>query len=468
MKKMFYCFPFAVFILFSLKVFGQENLLYESIQQAKANKVGFQEIPDVFDQAPNDREILGHFEKPGEVQSFLFKKNVFDGLSAAITLVLPLKDGQIQLELLEVPDFFYGYEVVTSEGERRPAGQDIRHYRGIVNDDPASVVAISFLKGEVMGIIATEKGNFNLSLDRKNSKHVLFNENNLKDKAAFDCGVDHNHDFGGYDPGVLSKASKHSINSEDVCTRIYIETEHDIFVDRGSTNAVETYVAGVFNQVAALYQNENVEIRLSEIFIWTTTDPYTAVNANALLNQFQGHRVSFNGDLGQLLTFRGTGNIPSGWAAGFDGLCNTDVSERLSVSMFNNHISYSQIPTFSYPVFLVAHELGHLFGSHHTHACVWNENNNTAIDGCETTEGTCPQPGIPSGGGTIMSYCALQNVGVNFNLGFGLQPGNVIRNSVANSDCLCECVNSTISGPDYLCSSTSFTLQDPPQGASVS
>ena len=88
---------------------------------------------------------------------------------------------------------------------------------------------------------------------------------------------------------------------------------------------------------------------------------------------------------------------------------------------------------------VVTHEMGHLIGSRHTHACVWN-GNNTAIDGCEgQTEGSCSLPGYPSGGGTIMSYCHLQSVGINFNNGFGTQPGNVIRNTVANANCLTPC-----------------------------
>ena len=46
-------------------------------------------------------------------------------------------------------------------------------------------------------------------------------------------------------------------------------------------------------------------------------------------------------------------------------------------------------------------------GSSHTHACVWN-GDNTAIDGCAATEGSCARGGIPpSNGGTIMSYCDL-------------------------------------------------------------
>lgn len=155
------------------------------------------------------------------------------------------------------------------------------------------------------------------------------------------------------------------------------------------------------------------------------------------------------------MTFR---SIGGGIAAGFNGICNSNTAQRLSVAMLNNN--YSTVPNYSWSVYVVTHEFGHLFGSRHTHACVWN-GNNTAIDGCVETEGDCSLPDIPSGGGTLMSYCHLQSVGINFNLGFGNQPGNIIRNSVENGDCLCECINATISGPTVICSSSgsSYSVQ---------
>lgn len=84
------------------------------------------------------------------------------------------------------------------------------------------------------------------------------------------------------------------------------------------------------------------------------------------------------------------------------------------------------MPVYSFSVTVVTHEEGHVMGSRHTHACVWN-GNNTAIDGCGPAEGfpyegACSGAPIPENGGTIMSYCHLSPVGIDFNLGFGHSP----------------------------------------------
>lgn len=43
---------------------------------------------------------------------------------------------------------------------------------GIVKGDPNSLVAISFLEEEIMGIIATDKGNWNLTFDKPSNQHI--------------------------------------------------------------------------------------------------------------------------------------------------------------------------------------------------------------------------------------------------------------------------------------------------------
>jgi hypothetical protein len=116
-------------------------------------------------------------------------------------------------------------------------------------------------------------------------------------------------------------------------------------------------------------------------------------------------------------------------------------------------------------VMVITHEMGHLMGSNHTHACVWN-GNNTAIDGCAAVEGDCARPGNPPTGGTIMSYCHLQGVGINFNKGFGPQPTAVILNKIANAgSCLDE--EEIDNPPVAVCKSTYVVQLDSNGEASI-
>ena len=93
---------------------------------------------------------------------------------------------------------------------------------------------------------------------------------------------------------------------------------------------------------------------------------------------------------------------------------------------------------------VVTHEQGHLMGSRHTHACVWN-GNNTAIDGCGPAagygyEGSCSGAPIPSGGGTIMSYCHFEfrRYQSFFRIWFAAQV--VIINKYNSGACLTACI----------------------------
>ena len=110
---------------------------------------------------------------------------------------------------------------------------------------------------------------------------------------------------------------------------------------------------------------------------------------------------------------------------------------------------------------VVTHEQGHLMGSRHTHACVWN-GNNTAIDNCGPSqgygyEGSCSGAPTPTNGGTIMSYCHLVGgVGINFNNGFGSQPAAVIINKYNAASCLTACGTTGCPTPNGL-SATSVT-----------
>ena len=427
MKKVSLITLLSVFCFVCFPLFGHENRLYSEIQQAKEKNVYFENV--ALPRVNPNAEVLKNFINPAEV--FFFGNISLDLKNnpvKAMDLLLPLNNETMILELIEVPEDFYGYIIRTSEGETFAANKEIKHYRGIVNGDIHSVVAITFYEDEIMGLICTDEGNYNIAKDKQSNKYILYNDKNLKETSPFNCG---NTDdlLHSYEPEVLF--GERAVDALIKKVRFYVETEYDIFQNKGSVAAVETYVSSLFNQVAILYLNEEIKTEISELYVWTSNDPFTGTSTDALLTQFKNNTTSINGDLGILLTFR---DIGGGQAAGFSGLCNPSVKESLAVAMIYPY--FSTVPVYSWSVMVCTHELGHLFGSRHTHACVWN-GNNTAIDGCAGyVEGSCSLPSAyPPGGGTLMSYCHMTN-GINFSLGFGEQPGNLIRNKVINAPCL--------------------------------
>ncbi len=341
------------------------------------------------------------------------------------------------LDLVEVSASFYDYVVTTSSGDRYHGDPSKgRHYRGVVRGrENESLVALSLFEGEMMGVVSIDWGNLNIGKLQGEDTHILYNDKDLIDPPSFTCDTPDDPSLPSYDREMLLGSHRSATSTSGKCARLYYETEYDIYQDKGSVANVESYIMGLHNQVATLYANEQIETRVSELRVWDTADPYTATNTASLLSQFQSQTSSLNGDLGQLLTFRSVG----GGRAYVGTLCFSNPSYRIGVSGIAP--SFENFPTYSWSVMVVTHEFGHLFGSQHTHACVWN-GDNTAIDGCAgSTEGSCDVPGYPPEGGTIMSYCHQRSVGINFSEGFGPQPGNVIRDRVTNGSCLGNCGN---------------------------
>ncbi|MGB7926264.1 MAG: proprotein convertase P-domain-containing protein [Pyrinomonadaceae bacterium] len=348
-------------------------------------------------------------------------------------LTLPLPDGKggtIELELVKVDIFAPGFTVKTSDPTTEPLDESLGiHYRGIVKGNDHSLAAISIFNNEVMGFYSTEAdGNSilgRLGGHNPTDKHILYAEKDLKVSSNFQCDTK--------DDGVTLPASVLQEPDEVAarCVRIYMEANYDLFLNKGSAANTTSYLTGMFNQSATLYSNEGLPVSISQIFVWTSPSPYTGTTSLEQLQQFQNFRTTFNGDLAHLLTLQsGFGGI-----AYRPGLCNTGSAYAFSAI----DPTFNTVPTYSWTVEVFTHETGHNLGSPHTQSCAWN-GDNTAIDGCAAPEGgNCPRPGLPPGGGTIMSYCHLTSVGINFTLGFGPQPRNVILNRFNTVTCLTDC-----------------------------
>ncbi len=356
---------------------------------------------------------------------------------ADLTLTLPrLEKAALEIELVSVNIYGEGFSVKESSTTRPTDVDPGVHYRGIIKGQPNSIVAFSVFEDEVYGLISSDQtGNLVLgkipNADKTTqNRYILYRDQELMQQVPFACDTP---DDG---PSYTADQLRETVSSRTVddCVEVYFEIDHDIYLNKGGTTQAANYMTALFNEVATLYANDDVNLVISEIMVWNTPSPYSGSSSGALLNQFQGYRGSFNGNIAQLVSYQASGGI-----AVLSGLCHPYVPARMSFASIGT--GFNTVPTYSWSVMVVAHELGHLLGSQHTHACVWN-GNGTAIDGCAGfTDGNCPNPGYPSNGGTIMSYCHITTAGINFNNGFGQQPGNVIRNMIGNSSCLQACAN---------------------------
>ena len=316
------------------------------------------------------------------------------------------------------------------------------HYYGVVKEFDQSLVSFTIINGELRIVIGIEGENINIGkIKNRNSYAFVPTANSTLTR-------------GGCDTDLLPKSNrKVSTNHTsaqnalpDGCIDIYFELDYQTYLDNGSSVAnTVAYFQGLFNEVSTLYLNEQINVQISELLVWEEQDPYPHGGTSiTTLYEFADkiEQEDYNGDLAHLIS-----SVQSfrGGVAYLDVLCSPVREWTTGFSEITG--SYNNVPTYSYDVEVVTHELGHNLGSPHTHACEWN-GNNTQIDDCGNEASPAgaddcydaSNPILPQNGGTIMSYCHLINgVGINFSNGFGQQPGDLIRNRVSNADCAESC-----------------------------
>ncbi len=375
---------------------------------------------------------------------------------ALISFGLPLEGGDRQTVVLQRYEICSGdfawYENEAGTRLKKTTALPFVTYRGYLAGDPQSIAAFTFGSDNVSAVLSTTSaGNFNLAHYNAGTGmpgYVLFRESDINGQRPPGCALaDDMLDFFSVGGGQQSIAAKGGSN----CTvlRVSMHADYQLYMRRsGDVNSVTGYVASVFNAAATLYANEEINFVLSELVINTVPDGYTFGSSTEVLFRFGSEiKDNFNGDIAHILT----GARPNGWAslgglAWLDVLCQrpglrTDQEGNQvwfgPYGMSNPNVlgNVPEIPVYSWDVNAFTHETGHNIGSRHTQSCTWPGG---PIDNCVAVEdGSCAPGPSPGGrGGTIMSYCHLSSIGVNFSLGFGPLPGNLIREKMSMATCL--------------------------------
>ena len=321
------------------------------------------------------------------------------------------------------------YKLSTSSGLHNSFSEAF-YYQGIVEGQTNSWATLAYIDGQYRVLIAHNKGNLEINhvaedvysiYDSKDQVHIPEFACEYVDKAI-----------------VRSNQSTTRVGSD--CLELYIECDFQSYQDNGSSVAnTEAWAMSIMNDVSTIYNTINIPLVISEIFVWNSTDPYAnETNLTAVRDSFvEQIQNGYSGRVAQLFSTR---PLSGGLAYGLGGLCGQypDFPGPYSIST-ELSTTYDPYPNFSFTVNVVSHELGHVLGARHTHACVWGPNGDTQIDDCgnihATNTGGTPEgtgcydeqnPILPMSGGTIMSFCNLAGGGIDLANGFGTEVGDFI------------------------------------------
>ena len=372
-------------------------------------------------------------------------KKIFKDRKQLLQIELPIGNGEfVMINFYKRKNLSDRFRIVSNlYGKLDIDHNDFHFYHGYMEGVDNSVASMSLSHDHLKIMVAHDGGNYFIEEAGLNTYIFKRSDVSYEELSELSC-----QDLDELELGH-SEVDHKNFKTQDPID-IYIETDYDKYLDHGSDSlAVATYVFDLVNESASLFAMSSIDIAISELKIWQSPDPYELINdaLNALDKFSEEHYNGFNGDLAHMISGRNLG----GGYAWLDELCNSpyqfyedwdgDGVDELHYggpfSVSSNHsTSVIAVPTYSWNVQIITHELAHNIGSPHTHACFWGPNGDAALDNCFTTEGGCPAGPPPTNGGTIMSFCHTTAAGINFNNGFGLEPGDHLYTKYSQAPCI--------------------------------
>ena len=245
---------------------------------------------------------------------------------------------------------------------------------------------------------------------------------------------------------------------------VAIDTDQELRAKFPSDSAALDYLASLAAAATSIYERDvAVRLRFSYIRLWGAAppDPWSATAPGGALGEV---RTYWNDPANKMDTTAGprtvvhfvSGKSVQGGVAYLDVLCNA--SYGYGVSQVYGSFDLSQ-PSQIWDALVFTHELGHNFGTPHTHCY------SPPLDKCFSGEAGCYSGPVVASRGTVMSYCHLLAGGLsNIDLVFGDVVSARIGQSVGAASCLAvpASTTTTTTTTTIPTSTTTSTTAKPP------
>jgi cysteine-rich repeat protein len=369
--------------------------------------------------------------------------SVRDRAQATITDFPLGADGSATLTLHRFEPFTADARAVVMEagGPRDLPLPDQRYFAGTVEGDPDSRVVLIAGTDTARGLVTTGGTTYRFGRDG-GGVHRSWSMRDV-DASVFPgpgdfCANDTESavvsGHGGRTGSLPQSAPPPtSAFSPTLMAQVAVDTDQELLAKFADEDEALAYLADLAAATSAIYEADtDVRIKFSFIRLWDMPDPWTETATLAMLNQFKAYWDANEGATPRDVAHFVSGKNVVGGIAYLDVLC--DPSFGYGVSTVYGEFDMMN-PDDTWDVYVLAHELGHNFGSVHTHCYM------PPLDNCyngEADDGCYDGPeSVPMGGGTIMSYCHLLSGGQsNINPTFGTTVSQVLRTTAENGICI--------------------------------
>ncbi|MFZ1387449.1 MAG: M12 family metallo-peptidase [Thiolinea sp.] len=375
------------------------------------------------------------------------------------------RTAELELEQFEVFAPNASIIVKSSTGTQTLPLPQTSYFKGKVayQDNSAAFMATD-LTGKTRSIVQMDGQIYVNNSNAKSSQSSARALDPAKDfkQQQFACGIEGQTTFkpplpAGIKAKLSTAARVGAEGSDNYVADLIIETDYEFYSLFNNATTATQYVSDLIAYISSIYTTEiKTRLRLKEVVLYTSpNDPWSAESTESALYEVQSYylanRASTERSTVHFLS--GKENMNGGIAyiasictapvyGGRQGSYDFGVSGGLSGSFTPNN------PLIVWDAYVVAHELGHNFGSSHTHSYDVDHGYNLPVDCCYSQAGgacqnyqprmNLPGLGTLTGGtsanhpGTIMSYCHLvsggsQNVSMTFgtNHPYGVEANRV-------------------------------------------